>query len=72
MPSEHPKMPGETHKSLLGHGSSKGLGLQAGEVAWYPNKKDLDQRGPRYAKRAGVVILMLGIIASITGFMLQT
>jgi hypothetical protein len=41
-------------------------------VAWYPNRKDLDQRGPRYAKRAGVVILVLGIIASITGFMLQT
>jgi len=72
MPSEHPRMPGQTHASMLRHGASKGLGLQAGEVAWYPNRKDLDQRGPRYAKRAGVVILMLGIIASITGFMLQT
>jgi len=72
MPSERPNMPGQTHASMLRHGASKGLGLQSGEVAWYPNRKDLDQRGPRYAKRAGVVILMLGIIASITGFMLQT
>ena len=72
MPSERPRMPGQTHASMLRHGASKGLGLQAGEVAWYPNRKDLDQRGPRYAKRAGVVILVLGIIASITGFMLQT
>ena len=32
MPSERPKMPNETHQSMLRRGASLGLRLQAGEV----------------------------------------
>jgi len=36
MPSEDPRLPSETYESLLRRDHTKGLGLQAGEVASYP------------------------------------
>ena len=68
MPSETAKMPGETHSSLLRHGASRGLGLQAGEVAWYPNKTDLDARLKRYGKRLGIIGLAMIVLGTIIGF----
>lgn len=40
MPNETPHLPQETHESLLRHGESKGLRLQAFEVAFRPKKKN--------------------------------
>jgi hypothetical protein len=40
MPSESANMPHETHESLLRHGESRGLRLQAYEVAFRPKKKN--------------------------------
>jgi len=40
MPSESAHMPQETHESLLRHGESRGLRLQAYEVAFRPKKKN--------------------------------
>lgn len=54
MPSERPIMPGETHQSLLRYGASRGLPIQAGEVATY--RLPLRTR----AKRAGVQFLIAG------------
>ena len=71
MPSETPRMPGQTHKSLLNYGSSKNLGLLADEVAWYPNRSDPDKRAVRYAKRIGTFLLVLGVAASVIGFVIQ-
>ena len=39
MPSETPHMPHETYESMLRHGESRGLRLQAFEVAFRPKKK---------------------------------
>jgi len=63
MPSERPRMPGETYKSMLSHGSAKGLGLQAGEVAWYPkiNKK----RAIGQIEKIVYVTLALGALISL-------
>lgn len=33
MPSEHPRLPAETHRSMLAHGGNRHMPLQAGEVA---------------------------------------
>ena len=71
MPSEAPRMPGQTHKSMLNRGSSKGLGLQAGEVAWYPNRTDLDQRAKRYAKRVGLALVAIVILSTVVGYRLS-
>lgn len=38
MPSERPRMPSETYESMLRAGHSKGLGLQAYEVAAFSKK----------------------------------
>jgi hypothetical protein len=51
MPSETPRMPSETHRSLLERGSSTNLGLFAGEVAYYANPKALGARIIRYSRR---------------------
>ena len=67
MPSEVPRMPGQTHKSMLNHGASKGLGLQAGEVAWYPNRNDADQRAKRYAKRVAIALMSVLVISTFIG-----
>ena len=37
--SESEQINGETYASLLRHGASRGLGLQAGEVATFPNHR---------------------------------
>jgi len=65
MPSELPRMPGETYQSMLRHGSAKGLGLQAGEVAWSGSRK-----GPTFSKDAKLVVAgsVLGIAAAVAGF----
>lgn len=68
MPSERPNMPGETYRALLRRGESRGLGLQAGEVAWYPNDNDLDTRTKRYAKRVAIAAFMVAVLASWIGF----
>lgn len=67
MPSETAKMPSETYDSLLLHGASKGLGLQANEVAWYPNKNDPDALALRFAKRLGVSALIMVVVAMAIG-----
>ena len=71
MPSEQPQNPSETYESLLRHGASKGLGLQAGEVAWYPNKSDLDARLVRYGKRLGLAGLAMILVATIIGIQIK-
>ena len=38
---ETPNMPSETHQSLLRYGESKGLGLQAYEVAYIDKTKSV-------------------------------
>ena len=68
MPSETPYMPGETYRSLLKHGSSKGLGLQAGEVAWYPNPRDASHQIARYAKRLVIVLATTLAVIMFIGF----
>ena len=68
MPSETPRMPGENYRSLLRHGESRGLGLQAGEVAWYPNDNDLDARAKRYAKRISIIAFVVTLVAGFIGF----
>ena len=35
---ETPRLPGETHKTLLNHGAAKHMPIQAGEVAWMPGR----------------------------------
>lgn len=67
MPSETPRMPGQTFKSMLNRGASKGLGLQAGEIAWYPNRKDPDQRAKRYAKRVAIALIGILVISTFIG-----
>lgn len=68
MPSERPNMPSETYEKMLRRGASRGLGLQAGEVAWYPNRNDLDARTKRYAKRISVAAFAIAILAGYVGF----
>lgn len=68
MPSETPKMPGENHRTLLRFGESRGLGLQAGEVAWYPNKNDPGQRISRIAKRVGYAALFVSVLSLAVGY----
>jgi hypothetical protein len=65
MPSEIPHMPKETHRSMLRYGESRGLGLQAGEVAWYPNRNDLNARSIRYIKRAGIITIAIIVLSSL-------
>ena len=36
MPSEDPRLPSDTYESLLRRDHTSGLGLQTGEVAFYP------------------------------------
>lgn len=67
MPSELPRMPGETHQTLIRFGETPGLGLRAGEVAWYPNKNDLDARLKRYGTRLGIVALVGMVALSVLG-----
>lgn len=38
MPTEQPHMPNETYESMLRRGASKGLGVQAFEVAYVSKK----------------------------------
>ena len=67
MPSETPHMPNQTYKKLLNHGASKGLGLLAGEVAWYPNPNDVNHKMVRYAKRIGITLLATMAVALFIG-----
>jgi len=68
MPSETPYMPSETYTSLLKHGASKDLGLQAGEVAFYPNPRDISHRLVRYAKRLVIVLVATLAVVMFIGF----
>jgi len=40
MPSETPRLPQETYQKMLRRGASGGLGLQAGDVAEFPRRKN--------------------------------
>jgi hypothetical protein len=59
MPTESPKMPDETYESMLRRGESRGLGLQAGEVAWYPKPT---KKFPYRAIAAGLIVLISAIV----------
>jgi hypothetical protein len=59
MPTESPRMPGETYKSMLRRGESRGLRLQAGEVAWYPKPT---KKFPYRAVAAGLIMLISAIV----------
>lgn len=52
MPSETPKMPEETHMSLLRHGESRALALRAYEVAEFAK--------PKTGRIAGLTLLGVG------------
>jgi len=39
MPSETPRLPRETHRSLLSRDANRGLPLQAGEIATFDRPK---------------------------------
>lgn len=70
MPSEIPKMPHDTHQSMLGRGETPGLRLQANEVAWYPNRNDPKTRMIRYAKRTVIGLAMCAAVGTAIGFFL--
>ena len=63
MPSEQAKMPMETYLSLLRHGVSPGLHLQAGEIAEY-KKKGLMMSFFQWVCRE---LLVLGILLCVVG-----
>jgi hypothetical protein len=56
MPSEQPRLPLETHESLLRHYHAPGFRLQAGEVAMYPRNR------PRLSIPISAILIVAGII----------
>jgi len=65
MPSEIPKMPGETYEHLLRRGGSHGLGLMANEVAWV---KSRPSRLISYDAKILASGTLIGIIITLVGF----
>ena len=56
MPSEQPRLPLETHESLLRHYHAPGCMLQAGEVAMYPRHR------PRLGVPISAILIGVGVI----------
>jgi len=61
MPSETPRTPSETYRSLLTRGANRHMGLLAHEVAWYAP----DAKWPRRALKTAFACLLLALATGI-------
>jgi len=61
MPVETPRVPLETHQSMLRRNETPGLRLQAGEVAMFPRKRGRRVRLLLLMSGAALALMALGL-----------